>query len=247
MAPIVPQGGRPVAFISGTLTYCLKRYLSVEEESWSNNWSCAPLEKLPERMTFPWVADQHAISYRFDQIHKVKCVNKPTWKIHRNIRKSLSGSLNWLSSIKTNVIGPELKMLRSMSFHDIALQRLIHVTVQICQICTSPSATETVLDYYHFVRRQHLPFSSGKTKDICRNCKWCADIKPQFSSQLPERWSKQFVLGIEWVLTSKVQYEGLILTGWLPSTNTRVFLLCFPENVWPPPPLSTVSHRFSVL
>ena len=33
---------------------------------------------------------------------------------------------------------------------------------------------------YHFVRQRNLPFSSEETKDICRSCKTCAEIKPQF-------------------------------------------------------------------
>ena len=33
---------------------------------------------------------------------------------------------------------------------------------------------------YHFVRLRNLPFSSEETKEICRNCKTCAEVKPHF-------------------------------------------------------------------
>jgi len=33
---------------------------------------------------------------------------------------------------------------------------------------------------YHFVRQQNLPFSSEETKDVCRYCKTCAEVKPRY-------------------------------------------------------------------
>jgi len=33
---------------------------------------------------------------------------------------------------------------------------------------------------YHFIRQRNLQFSSEETKGICRNCKTCAEVKPQF-------------------------------------------------------------------
>jgi len=33
---------------------------------------------------------------------------------------------------------------------------------------------------YHFVRQRNLPFSSEETKDVCRYCKTCAEVKPRY-------------------------------------------------------------------
>jgi len=33
---------------------------------------------------------------------------------------------------------------------------------------------------YHFVRQRNLPFSSEETKDVCRHCKACAEVKPRY-------------------------------------------------------------------
>ena len=33
---------------------------------------------------------------------------------------------------------------------------------------------------YHFVRCRNLPFTSKETKEVCRQCQTCAEIKPRF-------------------------------------------------------------------
>ena len=177
LAAILSQDGRPVAFMSRTLTSCERRYPAVEKEA------CAIIEAVRrwkhylKGRHFSLITAQQAISYMFDQHHK--------GKIKR--QKSFHGGLDWLSSVTTYVIVPELTMLRPMRFHEFALQRLTLVTVRNCTSCTSLSATRAMPGCITLFVNGIYRFRARKQKVFVGTAKRERRLSRNSSSPLPDR------------------------------------------------------------
>jgi len=167
---ILSQDGRPVAFMSRTLASCERRYPAVEKEA------CAIIEAVRrwkhymKGQHFSLVTDQQAISYRFDQHHKGKIKNTKilSWRLEvtqfsYNIRHR-PGVDNVALDVFSRVF-----LATSNSSHSPKLQELR-------QSLGHPGYARLI----HFVRQRNLPFSIEETKGIGRNCKTCAEVKPQF-------------------------------------------------------------------
>ena len=77
IAAVLSQGGRPVAFMSRTLSHCEKRYPAVEKEATAvielSKW-----QHFLKGHYFTIVTDQDAISFMFDQRHHGKIKNTNT-------------------------------------------------------------------------------------------------------------------------------------------------------------------------
>jgi len=170
LAAILSQGCRPAAFMSRTLTSCERRYPAVEKEA------CAIIEAVRRwkhylnGRHFSLVTDQQDISYMFDQNHKGKIKNTKilSWRLELT---QFSYDIRHRPGVEH--VAPDafsrFCIATSNSNHSWNLQDL-HESLG------HPGYARL----YHFVRQRNLLFSSEETKNIRRNCKTCAEIKPQF-------------------------------------------------------------------
>jgi len=156
--------------MSRTLTSCERLYPAVEKEA------CAIIEAVRcwkhylKGRHFSLVTDQQAISYMFDQHHKSKIKNTKilSWRLELT---QFSYDIHHRPGVDN--VAPDafsrVCLVTSNSSHSSKLQEL-H------QSLGHPGYARL----YHFVRQRNLPFSSEETKGICRNCKTCAEVTPQY-------------------------------------------------------------------
>ena len=78
IAAVLSQGGRPVAFMSRTLSHCEKRYPAVEKEVTAVIEAVRKWQHFLKWRYFAIVTDQEAISFMFDQRHHGKIKNTNT-------------------------------------------------------------------------------------------------------------------------------------------------------------------------
>ena len=152
LAAILSQDGRPVAFMSRTLTLtsCERRYPAVEKEA------CAIIEAVRrwkhylKGRHFSLVTAQQAISYIFEQHHKgkIKKTKILSWRLELI---HLSFDIRHRPGVDN--VAPDafsrVCLATSNSSHSSKLQEL-H------QSLGHPGYARL----YHFVRQQNLPFSS---------------------------------------------------------------------------------------
>ena len=72
IASVLSQRGRPVAFMSRTLSRCEKRYPAVEREEAAVIEAVRKWQHFLKGRYFTIVSDQEAISFMFDQRHHGK-------------------------------------------------------------------------------------------------------------------------------------------------------------------------------
>jgi len=72
IAAVLSQGGRPVAFMSRTLSHCEKRYPAIEKEVTAVIEAVCKWQHFLKERYFTIVTDQEAISFMFDQRHHGK-------------------------------------------------------------------------------------------------------------------------------------------------------------------------------
>ena len=78
---VLSQGGRPVAFISRTLSHCEKRYPGVEREATAVIEAVRKWQHFLEGRYFTIVTDQEASSFMFDQRHHGKKNTNTLWRL----------------------------------------------------------------------------------------------------------------------------------------------------------------------
>jgi len=156
--------------MSRTLTSCERSYPAVEKEA------CAIIEPVRrwkhdlKGRHFSLVTDQQAVSYMFDQHHKGKIKNS----------KILSRRLELAQFSYDIRHRPGVDNVAADAFSRVCLATSNTGHSPKLHELHQPLAHPGYARLYHFVRQRNLPFSSEETKGICRNCKTCAEVKPQF-------------------------------------------------------------------
>ena len=167
IAAILSQRGRPVAFLSRMLNACERKYPTIEKEAtavieavhkWSHFLKCRP---------FTLVTDQRSVSYMFSKKNhgKIKNTKIMLWRLelsqyHYEIQHKL-GKDHIAPDAHSRVCcatEPRNKLL------------------QLHESLGHPGYARL----YHFIRSRNLPYTSEETKEVCRNCAICAEIKPRF-------------------------------------------------------------------
>lgn len=165
---ILSQRGRPVAFMSRTLSKSEIKYPAVEKEALAIIESVRKWGYLLIRNEFRLITDQKALSFIFRKSHpsKIKNSKLSIWKLE-------------LSSLKYEIVHrPGVDHVGAD-----ALSRLCSITSssgmslqQVHEALSHPG----VRRLHHFVRAKNLPFSMEDVKKICSDCPVCSECKPRF-------------------------------------------------------------------
>lgn len=162
------QDGRPVAFMSRTLNSHERRYPAVEKEAtaiieavrkWSHFLSC---------QTFTILTDQRSVAFMLDNTKRSKIKNDKiqSWRLELACFsyqiKYRPGSLNTAAD--------------ALSRNVCAVSSYFSLEKLHSDLC-HPG----VVRLLHYVRSKHLPFSTDDVKNVCSNCRICAEIKPRFA------------------------------------------------------------------
>jgi len=167
LAAALSQDGRPVAFMSRTLSACEKRYSAVEKEATAIIEAARKWLHFLKGRHFTIVTDQESVSFMFSQTNRGKIKNAKiiSWRLelsqlHYDIRHK---------PCVYNVAPDALS--RSCALAACMPLRQLHESLG------HPGNARL----YHCVRQRNLPYSSKETKTVCRSCRACAEIKPRFS------------------------------------------------------------------
>ena len=170
IAGILSQRGRPVAFMSHTLSKSESNYSAAEREALAIIESVRKWGYLLRRNKFRLITDQKALSFIFRKTHrsKIKNTKLTLWKSE-------------LSSFEYDIIhrpgvenvGPDAMSRLCSAIKPGMTLKQVHEAL----------AHPGIRRMYHFIRSKNLPFSMNEVKDLCANCKICAEIKPRFFNQ----------------------------------------------------------------
>ena len=167
IAATLNQKGRPVAFMSRTLSPSELRYPSVEKEATSIIEAVRRWGHYLHGKTFTLVTDQKSLSYMLDQKRKGKIKNAKiqSWRVE-------------LGTFSYNVVYRP----GDQNLAPDALSRIIATS----HSCLNLSKVHEYLGHpgvtrlYHFTRSKNLPYSISEIRSVCSQCKICAELKPQF-------------------------------------------------------------------
>jgi len=166
LAAVLSQGGRPVAFMSRTLSHCEKRYPAIEKEATPVIEAVRKWQHFIMGRFFTIVTDQEAVSFMFNQRHHGKTKNTKIlcWRLEL-------GHYNFDIRHKPGVqnVAPDTFSQMCNAAPGISL-------LELHQSLGHPGYTR----FYHFIRQHNLPFSGKDAKAVCKNCHTCAEVKPQF-------------------------------------------------------------------
>ena len=167
VAAVLSQGGRPVAFLSRTLSKPEKSYPAIEKEAAAILEEVRKWGYLLHGNSFKLVTDQKALSFIFQKSHKSKIKNTKLqlWRLELS-------SFNYYIQHRPgdeNLVPDALSRVCHLRSRDSAL-RDAHV------LLGHPGVTRLM----HFVRSKNLPFSATDVREECRSCPECARIKPRF-------------------------------------------------------------------
>ena len=170
IAAILNQDGRPVAFMSRSLTPSECRYSSVEKEASSIIAAVRKWAHYLHGRHFTLVTDQRSVAFMFDTKSKGKIKNAKIqlWRIEL-------GQFSYDIVHKPGALNVAADMFsRSRSSYIASL---------------SPSNLSEIHDnlghpgvnrLHHFVRNKNLAFSLNDVRETCARCRTCAQVKPNF-------------------------------------------------------------------
>ena len=180
IAAILSQSGRPVAYMSRTLNKNEQNFPAVEKEATAIIEAVRKWTHFLKGRFFHLITDQRSVSYMFDQANRGKIKNSKIlmWRIE-------------LSQFKYDIRHkPGIQNVAPDAFS------------RVCFSITSESDTKKLESLHHslghpgfarlynFVRSRNLPFTSEETKEICRSCRTCAELKPRFFKTEPTKLVK---------------------------------------------------------
>ena len=169
IAAVLNQNGRPVAFMSRTLTNCECKYPTVEKEAASIIEAVRKWSHYLHSRPFTLVTDQRSLAFMFDQQNrgKIKNAKIQAWRIelgmfHYNIIHRPG---------RENVAPDTLSRVCSFISQDQpGSLRHLH------EALGHPGVTR----FWHFVRSKNLNFSLEEIRQFCLNCSVCCELKPRF-------------------------------------------------------------------
>ena len=215
------QNGRPVAFMSKTLSKSEKWYPAVEKEALAIMEAVRKWNHLLSRQQFTLVTDQRSVSYMFDNRKRTKIKNNKiqTWRMEL---AEFSYVIKYREG-KSNVVADSFTRAHCLAVSS----NLEDIHMQLCH----PGVTRLL----HFVKTNNLPFYTADVKRTCSNCKVCAELKPQFYKGVNGKLMKA---------TRPMERLNIDFKGPLPSaTRNKYFLTVIDEFpfVIPTPDLSTAT------
>ena len=172
IAAVLSQNGRPVAFMSRTLSSSETRYPAVEKEATSDIEAVRKWAHYLHGKTFTLITDHKSVVFMFDHKNRGKIKNNKIalWRIE-------------LGAFSYNIV-------HRPGRENVAPDTLFRV----CAVSSSMSLKEVhenlghpgVTRLLHFVKIKNLPFSLNDVKTACSQCRTCAEIKPRFYKLEPQ-------------------------------------------------------------
>ena len=163
------QGGRPVAFMSRSLSGAELMYPSIEKEATAIIESVRKWRHLLLRQHFVLVTDQRSVAFMLDARKRTKIKNAKImcWRLEL---ASFSYSVRYRPG-KLNV-GPDALTRVTCATVSDSDSKLLELHQELC----CPGITR----FWSFVRSKDLPYSLDDIKRCCKNCQTCAELKPKF-------------------------------------------------------------------
>ena len=200
------QRGRPVGFMTRSLSGSELKYPAIEKEAMSIIEAVRKWEHLLMRRHFTLITDQRSVAFMLDSRARTKVKHNKIqcWRLEL---ASFSYTIRYRPG-KENV-GADTLSRASCSAITSFESRLLQLHKALC----CPGITRM----WNFVRSKNLPFSLEDVKKCTSNCFTCAEIKPQFVSLNNSTLIKA---------TSPMERLNLDFKGSLPSTSRNRFFLC---------------------
>ena len=167
---VLNQRGRPVAFMSKTLTPRERRYPAVEKEALAIIQAVRKWSHFLYGKKFALVTDHRSLAFMFDQTKRSKIKNAKIelWRVSLSAFNydivHRPGKLNVTSNAFSRICGSE-----SFGTFELNLSNM-HETLR------HPGITRL----HHFVRSKNLPYAIQDVKEVCNQCRICAELKPRF-------------------------------------------------------------------
>ena len=166
IAAVLSQDGRPVAFMSRTLSTSEKRYPAVEKEATAIIEAVRKWLHFLKGRHFSLVTDQEAVSFMLNQTNRGKIKNAKilSWRLemsqlHYDIRHKPG-----IQNVAPDALSRACSLAPSMSL------------TQLHESLGHPGYARL----YHFILQRNLPYTSEETKTVCKLCRTCAELKPRF-------------------------------------------------------------------
>ena len=199
------QFGKPVAFMSRTLTPSERRQSVIEREACAIVECCRRWRHLLlSAPQFTIITDQKSVSFLFStqQTSKIKNDKLARWRLE------LSGyrfDITYRCGAQ-NTVADALSRITCASTVDSQLLLTLHG--RLCH--------PGVARFYHYVRARNLPYSLSEVRQVVSSCDVCKELKPRYYN--PPRAN---------VITSTRPWERLSIdfVGPLPSSSHNKYLL----------------------
>ena len=196
------QNGRPVAFMSKMLSATERRYPAVEKEALAIIEAVRKWNHLLSRQPFIQITDQKSVSFMFDNRKRSKIKNSKiqSWRLEL---AEFSYAIQYREE-KDNVVPDSFTRA-----HCPAVSKsLEEIHAQLCH----PGVTRLL----HFVKAKNLPFSTQDVRDVCSNCRICAELKPKFYQSQNSKLVKA---------TRPMERLSIDFKGPLPSSSRNKYFL----------------------
>ena len=199
------QGGRPVAFMSRSLSGSELLYPSIEKEATAIIEAVRKWSHLLMRQHFVLVTDQRSVAFMLDARKRTKIKNTKImcWRLEL---ASFSYSIRYRPG-ELNV-GPDTLTRATLATTSTSESRLLDLHRELC----CPGITR----FWNFVKCKNLPYSLDDVKKCCRSCPTCAEVKPQFYVPPKETLIKA---------TRPMERLALDFKGPLPSAGKNCYFL----------------------
>ncbi|CAC5405006.1 unnamed protein product [Mytilus coruscus] len=197
------QGGRPVAFFSGTLDAHELGHSPVEKEACAIIEAVRKWRHLLSGKHFTLVTDQEAVSYMFDS------------KKHGKVKNDKI--IRWRTELSCYSYDIKYRLGRDNASADCFSRAY-------CSSVSSDTLSELhsalchpgINRLLHFVRSKNLPFSVDDVKRTIKQCEICAKIKPQYAKPNTSPLVKA---------TQPFERLSIDFKGPLPSLSTKKYIL----------------------
>ena len=196
------QKGRPVAFMSKTLSKSEQGYPAVEKEALAIIEAVRKWNHLLSRQTFALITDQQSVSFMFDNRKRSKIKNNKiqSWRIEL---AEFSYTIQYREG-KRNVVADSFTRAHCSAVSS----NLEDIHAQLCH----PGVARLL----HFVKSKNLPFSTEEVKRVCANCRICSELKPKFYSRNNSHLIKS---------TRPMERISIDFKGPLPSSSRNKYFL----------------------
>ena len=196
------QNGRPVAFMSRTLSGSEIHYPPVEKEATSIIEAIRKWSHLLSGRQFKIITDQRSVAFMLDSRRRSKIKNDKIqcWRLEL-------ASFNYIIEYrpgKNNIAPDTLTRAYCASTNGSNLMKLHE---DLCH----PGVTRLM----HYVKSKNLPFSTEDIKNTCSSCRTCAELKPQFYKFPGNKLVKA---------TKPMERQSIDFKGPLPSQSRNTYI-----------------------